>query len=166
MYKMIKRVASLINLWVIAGAVLIAFFLLSGTYFAVLIAKDSLTPANTATVIVNVIYSPTSTPAVITPLLGLTSTPTTPIPPSPPPGIIAVGAFVQVAGTGGDGLRLRSVPGLNGEIRFLGYESEVFQVQDGPRSSDGYTWWLLVAPYDQTISGWAVANFMAVVQNP
>jgi len=63
-------------------------------------------------------------------------------------------------------LRMRSRPGLEGEIRFLGYEAEVFHVTDGPQSADGYTWWYLVAPYDESIQGWAVANFLAVVQNP
>jgi hypothetical protein len=162
----IKRIGSLINLWVIAGALLIAFFLLAVSYFAVWIIKLDATPASTATAILNVIYVPTITPEVNTPTPVISSTPTTPIPPAPLPGVIAIGAFVQISGTGGDGLRLRSAPGLDGEIQFLGYEAEVFQVRDGPRSSGGYTWWFLLAPYDQTVSGWAVANFLAVVQNP
>lgn len=163
---MIKYFGSLINRWVIAGALLTTSLLLAVTYFAVEIIRDDTAPASTATVILNVIYPPTNMPEVNTPSPIMTSTPTTPIPPSPPPGVIAVGAFVQIAGTGGDGLRLRSAPSLDGEIQSLGYEAEVFQVQDGPRSSDGYTWWFLVAPYDQALSGWGVANFLAVVQNP
>jgi hypothetical protein len=162
----IIRFKNLINLWVIAGALLITFMLLAVTYFAVWIIRADTAPASTATAILNVIYGPTNMPDVNTPTPVVTSTPTTPFPPSPPPGVIAVGAFVQIAGTGGDGLRLRSAPGLDGEIQSLGYEAEVFQVQDGPRSSDGYTWWFLVAPYDEVISGWGVANFLAVVQNP
>jgi hypothetical protein len=79
---------------------------------------------------------------------------------------ISIGALVQVSGTGGDGLRLRAEPGLNSQVLFLGLESEVFQVSDGPRQADGYTWWLLVAPYDPTLSGWAVANYLVVVQSP
>jgi hypothetical protein len=51
-------------------------------------------------------------------------------------------------------------------VRFLGLEAEVFQVSDGPRQVDGYTWWFLVAPYDASVQGWAVANYLAVVQNP
>lgn len=163
---MIKQFGSLINLWVIAGALLITLLLLVATYFAVWIIRDDTAPASTATAILNIIYVPTNALEMNTPTPIMTSTPTTPIPPSPPPGVIAVGAFVQVSGTGGDGLRLRSAPTLDGEIQFLGYEAEVFQVQDGPRSSDGYTWWFLVAPYDQAISGWGVANYMVVVQNP
>jgi hypothetical protein len=84
----------------------------------------------------------------------------------PAAGDIVIGDYVQVTGTGGDGVRLRSDPGLNGTILFLGLEAEVFQVSDGPRQVDGYTWWFLVAPYDNSVRGWAVANYLAEVQNP
>ena len=73
---------------------------------------------------------------------------------------------MQISGTGGDGLRLRTEPGLESEVRMLGLEAEVFQVKDGPREVDGYNWWYLVAPVDTTRRGWAVANYLAVVQNP
>jgi hypothetical protein len=56
--------------------------------------------------------------------------------------------------------------GLEGVVRFLAIESEVFQVTDGPREVDGYTWWYLTAPSDGTVQGWAVANYLAVIQNP
>ena len=42
---------------------------------------------------------------------------------------------------------------------FLAYDSEVFVIQDGPREVDGYVWWYLVAPYDETRVGWAAADF-------
>jgi hypothetical protein len=77
-----------------------------------------------------------------------------------------VGAYVQITGTGGDGLRLRADPGLEGEVRFLALESEIFQVTDGPRQEGDYTWWFLVAPYDDKVKGWAVANYLTIVQNP
>jgi hypothetical protein len=109
------------------------------------------------------IPAPTSTP-LITPT-------TTPDPllvgtPTIPANVIAVGGYVQITGTGGDGLRLRSAPGLTSEQLFLGEESEVFQVRDGPQEANGYTWWYLVAPYDESRSGWAAANFLLVVPPP
>lgn len=76
---------------------------------------------------------------------------------------IAIGVYVQVSGTGGDGLRLRDSPGLSGSTLFLARESEVFQVKDGPKQSDGKVWWYLTAPYDSTRSGWAVADFLQVI---
>jgi hypothetical protein len=86
--------------------------------------------------------------------------------PTAPSGVLFVGANVQIAGTGGDGLRLREGPSLNGQILFLAYEGEIYQVMDGPQDVDGYTWWYLIAPYDEKVQGWAVANFLAIVQNP
>ena len=65
-----------------------------------------------------------------------------------------------------DGLRIRTDPSLQGQIKFVGIEAEVFQVKDGPREVDGYTWWLLVAPYDETLNGWAVGDYLEIIQNP
>lgn len=84
----------------------------------------------------------------------------------PGEGMISVGAYVQITGTGTDGLRLRESPGLDGKVKFIGIEAEVFLVQDGPREADGYTWWFLTAPYDDTVQGWAVSNYLSVIQNP
>jgi hypothetical protein len=79
---------------------------------------------------------------------------------------IVLNGYVQISGTGSDGLRIRFSAGLNTETVFRGEESEVFVVKDGPQSADGYTWWYLVAPYDDTRAGWAVSEFLAVVPPP
>ncbi len=76
---------------------------------------------------------------------------------------IQVGVYVQITGTGGDGLRLRAGPGTENEPIFLGREAEVFLVKDGPKEGSGYTWFFLEAPYDTTRSGWAVANYLQVI---
>ncbi|MEW6180050.1 MAG: SH3 domain-containing protein [Chloroflexota bacterium] len=76
---------------------------------------------------------------------------------------IGIGVYVQISGTGGDGLRLRREPGINSEVLFLGYESEVFKVVEGPREADGFTWWYLTAPYDEKRSGWAASSFLRVI---
>ncbi|GAB4424080.1 MAG: hypothetical protein Kow002_13630 [Anaerolineales bacterium] len=62
--------------------------------------------------------------------------------------------------------RLRAAPGLNGEPVSLGYDEEVFQVREGPQQADGYTWWYLVAPYDESRAGWAAAAFLAPIPSP
>ena len=95
-----------------------------------------------------------------------TLTPTPAGPTAPPEGQIGVGAYVQITGTEGAGLRIRSAPGLNSETVFRGEEAETFQVKDGPQPADGYTWWYLVAPYDETRAGWAAADYLAVVPSP
>lgn len=120
--------------------------------------------------------NPGFAPADLTMIPASTSTPRitptlTPDPfqlgtPTLPVDRIAVGGYVQITGTGGDGLRLRSAPGLSSELLFLGEEAEVFQVREGPQEANGYTWWYLVAPYDETRAGWAAANFLAVVPPP
>ncbi len=78
---------------------------------------------------------------------------------------IMIGDYVEIVGTQGDGLRLRSQPGLDGDIVFVAYEGEIFKVDDGPQDASGYHWWYLIAPYDETVRGWAVDNYLRVVQN-
>jgi hypothetical protein len=85
------------------------------------------------------------------------------ITPTIQPGSIGISVFVQVSGTGGDGLRLRKEPGLDSEMQFLGLDGELFQVGDGPVDQDGYTWWFVVGSYDETRQGWAAADFLEVV---
>lgn len=81
-------------------------------------------------------------------------------------GELGMGSFVQIVGTEGVGLNIRSAPGLNGEVQFLGYDAEVFEVRDGPVEADGLTWWYLVTPVDASRAGWAAASYLSVVANP
>jgi hypothetical protein len=60
----------------------------------------------------------------------------------------------------------REQPGLEAPVLLLGAEAEVFRVEQGPQDADGYVWWYLVGPYDPARLGWAVANYLEVVQNP
>ena len=73
---------------------------------------------------------------------------------------------MKINGTEGAGLRLRSLPGLEYEPRFLGVEDEIYQIEDGPKESDDYVWWYLVAPFEPNRNGWAVSNYLQVVQEP
>jgi hypothetical protein len=82
------------------------------------------------------------------------------------PDQIGLGGFVQITGTEGEGLRLRAQPGLNGAPVSLGYDEEVFEVREGPQEADGYTWWYLVAPYDESRAGWAAADFLGAIPSP
>jgi hypothetical protein len=82
------------------------------------------------------------------------------------PGTIGVGTYVQISGTDGEGLNLRASPGLSAAINFLGYDSEVFEVREGPQEKDGYVWWYLVTPVDESRNGWAAASYLSLVANP
>lgn len=145
------------SLWILPGALAIAA-LLCGLAFAALWLFRPAAASLAPTAAVTVIPAPSST---ATPEEAF-STPTA-SPPAASTGGIAVGMFVQISGTEGEGLRLRSGPGIGNSPRFLGMDAEVFEVRDGPKVADGYTWWYLVAPYDETRSGWAAANYLAVV---
>ncbi len=150
--------------WVVGGAIALALALLCAALFALWVSRTGRSSAAPATAVLNVIPLPSLTPIPPTPSPTPTQAAGEALP--PPADDITLGALVQVSGTGGDGLRLRAQPGLNGQVLFLGLESEVFEVRDGPRQADGYTWWLLVAPYDPTVSGWAVSNYLKVIQKP
>jgi hypothetical protein len=128
-------------------------------------SNPNLEPAAYGQAAMTVIAAPTSTPD-----LGLSTQTPPPLPPTitptPLPGTIAVGAFVQISGTEGQGLRLRGGPSLSNDQLFLGYDSEVYQVVDGPVDADGHTWWKLTAPYDATRTGWAVQDYLTFIQSP
>ncbi len=151
----------LFNKWVILGAILLAGFLLLITAVSIgLTSARQNSDVGFAPADLTVIPAPTST----------SSAPATatidPFAPTVAPTGIAIGNYVQITGTEGEGLRIRSEPGLNGNPEFLGYDSEVFIVKDGPRDADGFVWWYLVAPYDQTRVGWAAEDFLTYIPAP
>jgi hypothetical protein len=155
------KFSQLFNRWVFLGAILVAGLLLLITAISIgftspLQSSDAgFVPAD-----LTVIPAPTATSnAPPTPTID-------PFAPTPVPTGIAIGNYVQITGTDGEGLRLRSEPGLNSSPVFLGFDSEVFIVRDGPVASDGYVWWYLVAPYDETRVGWAAADFLSYIPSP
>ncbi len=91
-------------------------------------------------------------------------TPTATIDPSVMNGTgLIVGKYIQISGTGGSGVNVRLTPNLNGEASFVAQESEVFLIIGGPTSQDGYTWWQISTPYDQSRQGWAVDQYMHII---
>jgi hypothetical protein len=155
-----------LNVWVWLGALVVALSLAGAAYGLVSMARAPGPGGVRGTAIVNVIPAPTFTQppptAAPTPSVGPTGT----LPPPPAPGDIHLNGYVQVSGTGGDGLRVRTEPGLSSQVVFLAIEAEVFQITDGPREIDGYTWWYLTAPAEPSKRGWAVANYLQTIQNP
>lgn len=152
--------------WVILAAVLLAGLLLAGTLAAITSTRPISAPLPPATAILTVIPAPSPTFPATTPTSPFSLTPTPASSPTPIPGTIAIDAFIQISGTGGDGLRLRAGPGLDEPVRYLALEAEVFQVKDGPSQANDFTWWYLVAPFDESRNGWAVAPYLVVIQNP
>lgn len=76
------------------------------------------------------------------------------------------GGYVQVSGTEGEGLRLRTEPSLNGQIAYLGLEGEIYVIKGGPIEADGYIWWQIEAPLNASRQGWVVSNYLQAAQGP
>ena len=147
-----NQLRGLLNFWVIAGALAIAFLLLIAAIGLLLWTRPEPAPASLGTAILHVIRAPTGTPPpTATPPVTATQ---------PHSGGITISSYVQVTGTSGEGLRLRAAPGLDKQVLNLGAEAEVFQVREGPTEADGYTWWYLVSPQDEVRRGWAVADYL------
>jgi hypothetical protein len=146
--------------WIAAGSALGILILVSGLAFSRL--RDPQDEATTPQTTFQV--AGFSTPTAIQP--------TMPVPErSPGPSDVTVTPeatglpfgledLVEVYGTGGDGLRLRSGPNLDASINAMGMENEVFEVRNGPSQADNYTWWYLVNPYDDTKRGWGVETYL------
>lgn len=145
----------------VGGALLLCVITAATLVFTRPAAPAAPTPGAALTVIPNA----SATPYLPTPTLAPTATIQGP-PPTPLPGVLAIGAYVQIYGTSGSGLNIRSEPGLNAAVQFLGYDGEVFVVQDGPQERDGLTWWLIVTPVDAARAGWAAVNYLSVVDGP
>ena len=155
------KARQLFNGWVILGALIVAGLLLFFTALSI-----GLTQSPQAS---GVGFVPADLTMIPAPTLTSNAPATATIDPFAPtitPTGIAIGNYVQISGTEGQGLRIRATPGLDGEFVFLGYDSEVFVIQDGPRVVDGYTWWYLVAPYDDTRVGWAASDFLTFIPAP
>ena len=85
--------------------------------------------------------------------------------PTGSPGIIQgadflVGDVVEIFGTEGQGLSIRHEPGLTAGVDGYGMEGEIFEIRGGPIEMDGYVWWFLVSPYDDSKKGWGVGIFL------
>ena len=150
-----------VNIWVMLGAILVAggLVVLAGLLVFLLPLTPS-SPQAAAPAAFTMIPAPSLTPTQ--PPVVPTPTPTTP----PSVGGISVGNYVQVTGTEGAGLRIRSGPGTSNPHNFIGMDSEVFVVKDGPREADGFIWWFLEAPYDPSRTGWAASQYLSVVSAP
>jgi len=151
------------NLLIVLFGLLLAFGLCAVVAAIINAFKPASAVAAAPTAILTIIPAPSTTP---TPApqeaASATATPNGGVGPDG----IAQGMYVQISGTGGDGLKMRSAPGVKSDTIFLGMEAEVYLVKDGPKLADGYTWWYLEAPYDSTRTGWAASKYLTIVAAP
>lgn len=156
----------LVSGWSLIGALItVIVLLLVYSVMLRLIFPVPTSPIAEPTPIMLVINAATST-SVIPVKTNPGSFPTATIDPKKFGGI-AHGQYVQISGTGGDGLRIRSGAGTDKPPLFLGWEAEVFQVLDGPREANALVWWFLVSPSDENRKGWAASSYLTIVSpNP
>jgi hypothetical protein len=157
---MFRSIRNLLSLKVILGAIFFAiciFMVLLGLLWS---AKTKKIVEIPATALLNIIEAATET--VPAPTLVASSPQQT----SMPGAEIKIGDYVQVNGTGGDGLRLHATAGMSGEVKYIAIDTEVFIVKEGPIDADGYVWWLLQDPYTNDSVGWGVADYLSIVNNP
>lgn len=151
----------LFNRWTVLGALGVFLFLcILFALWAWWNQPPAAAPFSPASVNLTLIPAPTTTP----------TPPPTPTPEAeqatPDASGIVVGGYVQITGTQGQGLRLRAAPGLSATPLFLGFDSEAFEVRDGPEVVDGFTWWYIVAPFDQSRAGWAASAYLVSIPPP
>ena len=70
---------------------------------------------------------------------------------------VAVSRTAVVAGTDGDGLRLRGGAGLSNPVQGTLREGTRVQVVEGPQAADGYQWYRVTAG---TNSGWVPSGYL------
>jgi hypothetical protein len=157
--------AGYIPWWVLLVVTALFGILFVISWAVVLAVREGNAPRPSPTAVVVVVFPTAGQPGSAGTLeVTLPAQPTATIPPAPL-GDINLGNSVRVVGTGGDGLRLRVGPGLQETPNYLALENEVLVVQSGPTIADGFTWWFLVDPADDTRNGWAVENYLEVVHD-
>jgi len=150
--------------FVIVASLAVAIALLVVTYFLIVWSAPAAPDVAGMVAAITIIPPSATTPAPeATPTFDpYASTPT----PTLAPGQVSIGAIVQISGTQGEGLHIRSEPGLNSQQLFLGFDTEAYKIMDGPRKVDGYDWYYLAAINDEKRTGWAASNFLTAVKNP
>lgn len=151
---------------VLGLALLTGFFLVFVVLGIGFLTREIESPLPQTTAIMNVIVAPTLTKPIQTATADLSPTSEANEEVNRAGEDILLDAYVQISGTGGTGLRFRLDPSLNGQVKFVSGDAEIFIVKDGPIEADGYTWWYLVGPFDETRNGWAVSNYLVLTQNP
>ncbi len=162
-----RREAS-VPLWALVAVAAVFAVSCFSVWALVAVSRPTVPPATASAVFV--IIADAATPTLDALVATLTvaapdaATPT--VPPNVNPGLINLGSYVQVVRTEGDPLKLRAGPTLNANVNYLAVPNEVLKVTNGPTIADGFTWWYLVDPTDETRNGWAVENYLAVTNGP
>ncbi|NMC12836.1 MAG: hypothetical protein GYA34_08130 [Chloroflexi bacterium] len=152
----------IIHPWIALIGLAVGILLLLITCLIVMIIRINAPQNSSPTAVVRYIPAPTFTQTISPQNIHAQET-------DPPLSLgenLKIGVHIRVQGTGGDGLRLRSMPGLSGEIKYLVKDGEELIIDDGPKEIDDYTWWHVTSTTDSAVSGWGVSDYMAAITNP
>jgi hypothetical protein len=154
----------IVNKWVILGAIVVAILLVG--YGMLGLSGFTYQKATTGQATAFLTVIPAGPIPTVVDSSSLFITPTATVDPSLGDlGGIQVNAYVQISGTGGDGLNIRESPGKNTKALFVAAESEVFLVIGGPVNQDDIIWWQLSTPYDASRQGWAAADYLVLIKD-
>jgi hypothetical protein len=148
-------------IYVFLGSLLV--FLVGIGYLLLYLTGASYHEAQMRTPEANItVLPPVTVPTIDNSYLVIEPTPTA-TPGQSAGGQFPLDSYVQITGTGGNGLRLRANPGTGSSVNFVAAESEVFKVVGGPEPLGEYEWWQLVAPYDSSRTGWAAGDYLTAI---
>jgi len=164
-----RRARPLLPWWVLAAGGLVVVLAVALLWVWALKAMEegkeppaiAVTPTFT-----RIVPTATLAPADTSTPLPPTDTPVLPTPTALPQ--IAIGGWVKVGGTGDLGLSFRAGPGLeNVRLKIL-TDGAVLKVLDGPRESDGLTWWRLEEYVDGQpgVIGWGIDEYLVPTSAP
>lgn len=159
-----KQTGSKIHILTILAGILLAGILIALVVLLLKLGAEE-TPRDLPepTPEVTLLAAPTQTQVLSLPTS--TAAPTSMATETLPEGAIVVGDYVKVIGTEGVGLRMRSDPGTTSTVLFMAMDEEVFLVIEGPVEEDGYVWYQLEAPYDETRTGWSADAFLTLIED-
>ena len=155
------------RVWIFAGLAAVVLFVLCA-FWGLYLLRGRFSPQGpTPTAI---IWTPTPSPAIVAPP---SSTPAQSAADDAPAGAtptassdVVIGGYVQIAGTGGDGLSLRSGPGGNYARLAVASEGSIFIVLEGPTTAGGAPWWRIRDPENEEQIWWAIGNYLEPVEHP
>jgi len=156
----VKRGSGL-GMWFLAFLTIVLMIVLLGLWGLYLLRGQWSSPGPTPTYI---IWTPSPAPTRTGSPTPVSTEPVVEdVVPTVSPGM-AVGKSVQIAGTGGSGLNLRSGPGSTAGRMDVALEGEIFVVVAGPEIAGDAEWWQIEDPDDPTRRWWAVANYLAPIE--
>ena len=76
------------------------------------------------------------------------------------PGVLSRSDTIRIGNTGGDGLLIRSNPGIDASPLYWGADGETYVIVDGPEISGNSIWWQIKSVANDEKVGWANHEYL------